>query len=260
MRSTWWVVAAALLLNAAVAGLSAHRAPEGEWAVAAVVPWLPLPITALAAAVLGALAYGHETRWPGLVAGRVALRRRLGALTAKLLVIGAVAVALAVLSLAVNAVVVRFALPTGADASTVFALPHPADLWHPSRLLRPGGPFGTGGAGRTLSAFVALAVAGGWAGLLLTSMVRSAVVGVLLTGALPALLEPTAGLLLHSRGLNWPVWVRELLPFQYGLELFRDGADRTAGALDGAVAAALLLPAGALVLAALLAQLRRRAL
>ncbi|MGW4693197.1 hypothetical protein ACWEO1_12515 [Kitasatospora cineracea] len=256
VRSTWVVVAGALLVNAGVAAFSATRLPAGDLAVpdavrsvAAVVPVLPLPLTALAAAVLGALAYGNEARWPGLSASRVTLGRRLGALLAKSLVVGAAAALLAVAVLGVNAVAVRLALPAGVDASTLLDL---SDL--------PAGPFAAGGIGRPLAAYAALAVAGGWAGLLITSLVRSALAGVLLTGALPALLEPTAGLLLHRTGRNWPVWVRELLPFQYGLDWVRGAADRTAGALDGMVAAALLAPAALLVLAAVLVQLRRRSL
>ncbi|MFJ5927294.1 hypothetical protein ACIQF6_32360 [Kitasatospora sp. NPDC092948] len=269
MRSTWVVVAAALVLNAALAAVAVQRFPAGELAVsgavramAGVVPWLPLPLTALAAAVLGALAYSHEMRWPGLAASRVGLGRRLGALVAKLLVVGAAAVLLAALTLAVNTLVVRFGLPGAVDASAVFARPHPADLAAlPGLVPAPAaGPFAVGGIGRPLPAFLALAVAGGWAGLLLAALVRSAVVGVLLACATPALLEPTAGLLLHHFGRNWPVWVRELLPFQYGLNLVREAADRTAAALDGVVLAAMLAPAALLVLAVLVAQLRRRAL
>lgn len=256
VRSTWVVVAGALVLNAAAAVFTATRLPAGELAVpdavrslAAVVPVLPLPLTALAAAVLGALAYGNETRWPGLPASRVTVGRRLAALLAKSLVVGAAALLLAALTLGVNALAARLVLPAGVDASALF---------DPSGL--PAAPFATGGIGRPLAAFLAVAVAGGWAGLLITSLVRSAVVGILLTGALPALLEPTAGLLLHRTGRNWPLWVRELLPFQYGLDWVRDAADRTAGALDGVVLAALLAPAALLVLAAVLAQLRRRSL
>ncbi len=256
VRSTWVVVAGALLVNAAVAAFTASRLPAGELAVpdavrvvAAVVPALPLPLTALAAAVLGALAYGNETRWPGLPASRVTLGRRLGGLLAKALVVGATAALLAVAVLGLNALAAWLALPAGTDAAALLA----PSVW-------PAGPFAAGGIGRPLLVFPVLAVAGGWAGLLITSLVRSAVVGILLTGALPALLEPTAGLLLHRTGRNWPFWVRELVPFQYGLDWVRGTADRTAGALDGVVAAALLAPAGLLVLAAVLAQLRRRSL
>ncbi|MGW4381482.1 hypothetical protein [Kitasatospora sp. NPDC004531] len=269
VRSTWVVVAAALLVNAALAAVSARRFPAGELAVpgavramTGVVPWLPLPLTALAAAVLGALVYSNEMRWPGLAASRVNLVRRYGALTAKSVAVGAVAVLLAVLTLAVNAAVLRFALPASVDASTVFAAPRAAELTAlPGLAPAPAaGPFAAGGIGRVLPAYLALTAAGGWAGLLLAALVRSAVVGVLLTCATPALLEPTAGLLLHRFGRDWPLWVRELLPFQYALNLVRDTADRAAAALDGVVVAALLAPAAVLVLAVLLVQLRRRTL
>ncbi|KDN82814.1 hypothetical protein KCH_54180 [Kitasatospora cheerisanensis KCTC 2395] len=263
------VVAAALLLNGAVAAMSAQRFPAGELAatdaaraLAGVVPWLPLPLAALASAVLGALAYGNEMRWPGLAASRVRLGRRLGALAAKSVVVGAAALLLAVAALAVNAVVVRFVMPGAVDASSVLASPDFADLTHfPGLAPAPAeGLFAAGGVGRLLPAYLVLAVAGGWAGLLLSALVRSAVAGVLLVCATPALLEPTAGLLLHRTGRNWPVWVRELLPFQYGLSWVREAADRTAAALDTVVVAALLAPAALLVLAVVIAQFRRRAL
>ncbi|MGW2400422.1 hypothetical protein ACWCYY_28065 [Kitasatospora sp. NPDC001664] len=253
LRSTWLILAAVLLVDAAVAAVLARQLPAGPLGAAAavrcltaVVPLLPLPIAALGAGALGALSYGHEVRHPGLVAGRVALGRRLGLLTAKLAVTGPVALLLAAVTVAVNAALVLAVAP-GAQVGT---------LTDPSAaafgdLLRP------------LALFAGLTVLAGWAGLLLTSLLRSAAAGLLVLCAVPALLEPALALLLRRSGRGWPAQARELLPFQYGLDLVR-GVDPqrlgAAPALDGAFVAAVLAPLALLLVAAVLAQLRRRAL
>ncbi|MEV4560990.1 hypothetical protein AB0K51_28880 [Kitasatospora sp. NPDC049285] len=255
VRSTWVLLVAALLVDAAVAAVLARQAPAEELtisqalrSVAAVVPVLPLPVAALASAALGALCYGHELRWPGLAASRVTFGRRLRALAAKAAVVGVMSALLAVVTLVVDALVVRLALPAGVSAAPLL---DPAGL---SAALE------RGGIGRPLLGFLGLVVVSGWVGLLATSLVRSATAGFLLTCALPAALEPTAGLVLHRAGRDWPLWGRELMPFQYGLNWVRGTAGRAAAALDGVVIAAVLVPAVLLVLAAVLAQLRRRSL
>ncbi|MFD0069663.1 ABC transporter ATP-binding protein, partial [Streptomyces sp. NPDC127574] len=59
---------------------------------------LPLPPAALGAGLLGALAFGEEFRHPALATDRGTVPRRLGLLTAKLLVASAIALLLAVLA------------------------------------------------------------------------------------------------------------------------------------------------------------------
>ncbi|MFG2821985.1 hypothetical protein ACGFX4_21475 [Kitasatospora sp. NPDC048365] len=286
LRSTWLILGAVLLADAAVAAVLARQLPDGELSVAAavrcvaaVVPLLPLPVAALGAGALGALSYGHEVRFPGLAASRVSFGRRIGLVGGKLAVIGAVSALLAVVSLAVDAVVVRFAaLPGGVDGSAVFdglAAFRPgagaavaegaAGSAVGGTTVATDGTAGSllaeGSAGRPLLAFVVMVVLGGCAGLLLTSVVRSAAAGLLALCALPALLEPTAGLVLRQGGLDWPVWARELMPFQYGLDWVRGapGAVAAAGP-EPLLLAALLAPVVVLLAAGVLVQFRRRAL
>ncbi|OSP39727.1 ABC transporter ATP-binding protein [Streptomyces sp. 13-12-16] len=64
---------------------------------------LPLPPAALGAGLLGALAFGDEFRHPALAADRGTVPRRLGLLTAKLLVASATALVLAVLTVGCDA-------------------------------------------------------------------------------------------------------------------------------------------------------------
>ncbi|MEU5508986.1 ABC transporter ATP-binding protein [Streptomyces fungicidicus] len=63
----------------------------------------PLPPAALGAGLLGALAFGDEFRHPALAADRGTVPRRLGLLTAKLLVSSALALVLAVLTVGCDA-------------------------------------------------------------------------------------------------------------------------------------------------------------
>ncbi|WP_407988178.1 hypothetical protein [Kitasatospora sp. CMC57] len=254
LRSTWLILAAVLLADAAVAAVLARQLPFGELGTAAavrcvtaVVPLLPLPIAALGAGALGALSYGHEVRYPGLPAGRVAYRRRVGLLVAKLAVTGVLAALLAATTVLLDVAVLRLLHAPGAR---VAALLDPAVAGFTDAL-------------RPLVFFVGLTVLAGWAGLLVTSLVRSAAAGLLILCAVPALLEPVLSLLLRQSGRVWPAELRELLPFQYGLDLVR-GVDAqqlaVSSTLDGTLLAAVSAPAVLLLLAALLVQVRRRAL
>ncbi|MBB4946520.1 hypothetical protein F4556_002055 [Kitasatospora gansuensis] len=254
LRSTWLILAAVLLADAAVAAVLARQLPVGQLGTAAavrcvtaVVPLLPLPIAALGAGALGALSYGHEVRYPGLPAGRVSYRRRLGLLVAKLAVTGVLAVLLAAASVLLDAAVLRLLHAPGARVAALF---DPASA-------------GFADALRPLLLFVGLTALAGWSGLLVTSLVRSAAAGLLILCAVPALLEPVLSLLLRQSGRVWPAQLRELLPFQYGLDLVR-GADAQQSAvsatLDGTLLTAVSVPAVLLLLAGLLVQARRRAL
>ncbi|WP_448315783.1 ATP-binding cassette domain-containing protein [Streptomyces sp. CO7] len=71
---------------------------------------LPLPPAALGAALLGALSFGHEFRYPALVVDRGTVPRRLGLLAAKLLVSAATAAAPAVAAVGIDALVLRLLL------------------------------------------------------------------------------------------------------------------------------------------------------
>ncbi|WP_354642569.1 hypothetical protein [Kitasatospora camelliae] len=267
LRSTWLILAAVLICDAAVAAVLARQVPAGVLSssaavrcVTAVVPLLPLPIAALGAGALGALSYGHEVRHPGLSASQVSLARRVGLVAGKAVVVGLVSAALALLGLLVNLLVVGVALAPSVDAAVLF---DPAVLR--SGLvdggLLDGGQVGP--LGRAAAAFVLLVAAGGSAGVLAASLFRSASAGLLLLCALPALVEPAVSLLLRRSGQDWPSWVREVMPFQYGLDWVPGGpaASQVPGqAVPVLLPVLLAAPLVLLALAALVAQLRRRSL
>ncbi|WP_045698905.1 ABC transporter permease [Streptomyces rubellomurinus] len=288
LRSTWLLLAAVLVGDAAVAAVLASQTPSGPLAapagvrlLTAAVPLIPLPFAALGTGVLGALSYGHEVRHPGLPASQVAYPRRVRLLLAKLLVVGPVAALLALATLLLDTVAVHLALPAGV---TVAARAEPGAL--SARVSEALGGAGLSGlddlpgafapvalvAGHgvpaALLAFVLLTVVAAWTGVLTASLTRSAAAGVLLLCALPPLLESGVALLLRRTGRPWPGRAAELLPFQSGIEWAygwvyggtRGAAAGGAALTDPALLAAVAAPAALLLLAALLVQARRRAL
>ncbi|MEU6237736.1 hypothetical protein [Kitasatospora sp. NPDC047058] len=288
LRTTWLLLAGVLFCDAVVAAALAAQTPAGPLSapagvrlLTAAVPLIPLPFAALGAGVLGALAYGHEVRHPGLPASQVSYLRRVWLLLGKLAVVGPVAALLALGTLLVDAVAVHLALPAGvtvaawsepaalsdrvADALSSAGLGGLADL--PGALAPVA--LGAGhGVPAALLAFVALTVVAGWTGVLTASLTRSAAAGVLLLCALPPLLESGVALLLRQTGTAWPARAAELLPFQSGIEWAYGwvyGGDRRVAAAgpaltDPALLAAVVAPVLVLLLATLLVQARRRAL
>ncbi|MFH8977638.1 ATP-binding cassette domain-containing protein [Streptomyces sp. NPDC017890] len=126
---------------------------------------LPLPPAALGAGLLGALAFGDEFRHPALAADRGTVPRRMGLLTAKLLVSAATALVLAVLTVGCDAEVLR--LFYGQELARV-----PAD-W-------PG-----------LSAgWLGLVVGCAWSGVLAAGVFRSTTAGLAAVVAVPVLVVP----------------------------------------------------------------------
>ncbi|MEV7601595.1 hypothetical protein AB0O91_29950 [Kitasatospora sp. NPDC089797] len=288
LRSTWLLLAAVLLCDAVVAAVLASQAPNGPLAgpagvrlLTATVPLIPLPFAALGAGVLGALAYGHEVRHPGLAASQVGYARRVRLLLAKLVVVAPVAALLALATLVIDTVAVHLALPGGVTvaswtdpgalsdrASAVLGavgLSGPADL---PGVFAPLALVSGHGVPVALLAFVLLTVVAAWTGVLATSLTRSAAAGVLLLCALPPLLESGVALLLRRTGHPWPTRAAELLPFQSGIEWAygwvyggaRGAAAGSAALTDPALLTAVAAPAAVLLLAALIVQARRRSL
>ncbi|GAA1255244.1 hypothetical protein GCM10009665_52260 [Kitasatospora nipponensis] len=181
LRSTWLILAGALCASAAVAALGARQAAPGVLSpdeavrlVTAAVPRLPVQLTALAAGVLGALATADEVRRPGLTASQVRWVARLRLLVGKLVLIGAAAAVLAVLTLLLDTVAAWSALPPGTSTPRSLA----PDLIRADRHLL-----------LTLAAFLVVTVATGWTGVLATALTRSAIAGLLLVAALPTLVS-----------------------------------------------------------------------
>lgn len=106
IRSTYWLIASALLLNAAVAvsvALAAHGNALDAEIVGAVVtgggPYSPLPFAAVFLAVVGVFATGHEYRYGTIQPTLTTVPRRSALLAAKLVVLAALALAVTVVSL-----------------------------------------------------------------------------------------------------------------------------------------------------------------
>ncbi|MFE2066253.1 ATP-binding cassette domain-containing protein [Streptomyces sp. NPDC059467] len=197
---------------------------------------LPLPPAALGAGLLGALAFGDEFRHPALAADRGTVPRRLGLLTAKLLVSGATAVLLSFLTMGCDAEVLY--LVYGREFAQV-----PAD-W----LSLTAGWFGL--------------VAGcAWAGVLAAGVFRSTTAGLAAVLAVPVLVVPVVHKALQGPGVRMtaglPVRMREmfLLRWPFGGERYLVGAVRV---LAQPVGGALALSLTALLCAYLFTTLRAR--
>jgi ABC-type multidrug transport system ATPase subunit len=180
------------VLMAVVLARLGHTPPERLFAA-----WpreLPLPPAALAAGLLGALAFGDEFRHPALAADRGTVPRRLGLLTAKLLVSGATALLLAFLTVGCDAEVLY--LVYGRELTQV-----PAD-W-----LSLG------------ASWFALVVGCAWAGVLAAGVFRSTTAGLAAVLAVPVLVVPLVHQALRGSGMRmaagFPMRMRELLLLQW---------------------------------------------
>ncbi|MEU2420660.1 ATP-binding cassette domain-containing protein [Streptomyces sp. NPDC007851] len=227
-----------LLLSAVTAVLLARLGHTPQARLFAAWPReLPLPPAALGAGLLGALAFGDEFRHPALAADRGTVPRRLGLLTAKLLVSGATAVLLSFLTLGCDAEMLY--LVYGRELAKV-----PAD-WLPL----------------TLSWF-GLVVGCSWAGVLAAGVFRSTTAGLATVLAVPVLVVPAVHEALRGPGARMatglPVRLREafLLQWPFGGDRYLVGVVRT---LAQPVGGALALSLSALLCAYLFTTLRARA-
>ncbi|MCT7352654.1 ATP-binding cassette domain-containing protein [Streptomyces sp. 15-116A] len=197
---------------------------------------LPLPPAAIGAGLLGALAFGDEFRHPALAADRGTVPRRLGLLTAKLLVASLSALLLAVLTVGCDAEVLY--LVYGRELVEV-----PAD-W------------------LALSAsWLGLVIGCAWAGVLAAGVFRSTSAGLAAVVAVPLLVVPL--LQWMSRGSSvraaagFPARMRELFPlgWPFGGDRYLEAALRL---IAQPVGGAMALSVGTLLCAYLFTNLRSR--
>lgn len=109
LRSTYWLIASALILNAAVAfliALATRNDPLDNGLVGAVVTGgganPPVPLAAVFMAVMGIFATGHEYRYGTIQPTLTAIPQRPIVLTAKIIVVAMVAAVFAVVSMVAN--------------------------------------------------------------------------------------------------------------------------------------------------------------
>ncbi|WP_411100432.1 ATP-binding cassette domain-containing protein [Streptomyces sp. x-45] len=197
---------------------------------------LPLPPAALGAGLLGALAFGDEFRHPALAADRGTVPRRMGLLTAKLLVSAATALLLAVLTVGCDAELLR--LFYGPELAEV-----PAD-WP------------------ALSAgWLGLVVGCAWSGVLAAGVFRSTTAGLAAVVAVPVVVVPLVQKLWAGPSVRtaagFPMRVREVLLTQwpFGGERYVAGILRL---IAQPVGGAMTLSLTALLCAYLLMTLRSR--
>ncbi|MEW2283359.1 ATP-binding cassette domain-containing protein [Streptomyces sp. NPDC047841] len=231
------VCGAVLVMSALTAVLLARLGHTPQARLFAAWPReLPLPPAALAAGLLGALAYGDEFRHPALAADRGTVPRRLGLLTAKLLVSGATAVLLAFLTVGCDAEALYIVY--GRELARV-----PAD-W----------------LSLTASWF-GLVVGCAWAGVLAAGVFRSTTAGLAAVLAVPVLVVPLVHEALRGPAVRmaagFPVRMREvfLLQWPFGGERYLAAAARV---LAQPVGGALALSLAALLCAYLFTALRTR--
>ncbi|MDJ1130872.1 hypothetical protein [Streptomyces iconiensis] len=222
VRTPWVVMVVALLAALVVAAMQARTgagttgdegaglAPVLRLLVAwpTSVPFL-LPPVAMAAGLLGALAFGQEFRYPALAPAQAPVPRRLGLLLAKLLVTGGVAIALCLFSAVLNAGALALLYGPGSGVLTF-----PAHAFELANLTSLSVPVGSGTAGdgaeaqglsfgMQVLAVLAICVGCGWAGLLAAGVFRSTVAGVTAVATVPLLVVPVmrrllAGPAMHS--------------------------------------------------------------
>ncbi|MFD5541301.1 ATP-binding cassette domain-containing protein [Streptomyces sp. NPDC127079] len=230
---------AVLLLSALTSVLLARLGHTPQERLFAAWPQeLPLPPAALGAGLLGALAFGDEFRHPALAADRGTVPRRLGLLTAKLLVSGATAVLLSFLTL-------------GCDAEALY-------LVYGQELAK----VPTDWLALTVSWF-GLVVGCSWAGVLAAGVFRSTTAGLAAVLAVPVLVVPAVHQALRGPGARLatglPVRLREafLLQWPFGGERYLVGAARVlAQPVGGALALSLSALLGTYLFTTLRARVR----
>ncbi|MEU3983126.1 ATP-binding cassette domain-containing protein [Streptomyces sp. NPDC026672] len=235
--SGFLICGASIVLSAIIAVLLARIGHTPQARLFAAWPReMPLPPAALGAGLLGALAFGDEFRHPALATDSGTVPRRLGLLTAKLLVSGGTAVLLAFLTLGCDAELLYVVY--GRDLAQV-----PAD-WFP------------------LSAsWFGLVVGCAWAGVLAAGVFRSTSGGFAAVVAVPVVVVPLVqkaleGATVHTAA-GFPMRMREVLLLQwpFGGEHYLVAATRV---LAQPVGGAMTLSLTALLCAYVLTTLRSR--
>ncbi|MER5199136.1 ATP-binding cassette domain-containing protein [Streptomyces sp. NPDC002755] len=223
------VVTAVLLARAG------HTAPTRL--LAAWPTELPLPPAALGAGLLGALAFGDEFRHPALAVDRGTVPRRLGVLTAKLLVAALTALMLAFLTV-------------GCDAEALYLVYGREVAQVPAGWL-------------SLSAsWIGLVVGCAWTGVLAAGVFRSTTAGLAAVVAMPVVVLPVVQKAVESASVRtaagFSLRLRELLLVQWPF-----GGERYLAAVARLIAqpvgGAMTLSLTALLCAYLVTTLRSRA-
>ncbi|MFI6038258.1 ATP-binding cassette domain-containing protein [Streptomyces sp. NPDC051315] len=236
--STGFLTGAAVLLVSAVTTLLLARVGHTSQPrlLAAWPVELPLPPAALGAGLVGALAFGDEFRHPALAVDRGTVPRRLGLLTAKLLVTALTGLMLAFLTVGCNAEVLY--LVYGREFAKV-----PSD-WP-----------------QLSASWIALVIGCAWAGVLAAGLFRSTTAGLAAVVGVPVVGVPLVQKVVEGASVRtaagFSVRLREvfLLQWPFGGERYLAAAVRV---LAQPVGGALALALTALLCAYLITTMRSR--
>ncbi|MGH8774780.1 MAG: ABC transporter permease [Jiangellaceae bacterium] len=199
LRSTYWLIGLAILLSAAVALIIAIATRNDDNPLDAVtvgnvltggggfaIPFVPIFMT-----IIGIFATGHEYRHGTIQPTLMAIPQRSRLLTAKILVVAAVAVVAVVLSLAVNLVI-----------GLIFWGEMPSLGGDPLNQALPG--------------YVVYAVLSGVLGLALALLFRSLPAAIVVVFVVPLVVEGLITGLSNVPALDWLIPVVKFLPFTAG--------------------------------------------
>ena len=225
VRSTYWLLGMALLLNALIAlaiGLATRSEESRGFEVDGLLltgatQFVPLPFAAVFAGIIGVLSVGHEYRHGTIRPTLTALPHRSVLVAAKLAVVTAVGALLAVASVALN--------------------------WLVGLLARGEPPSLTGGA--TAAALVGYVVfVALWAllGAGATLLVRNVIGVIVALLVLPLIVEPLLSALSNVPALDWLQPIVRYLPFGAGSRMVAtvDLSDFIGGEQLGRVASGLV--------------------
>jgi ABC-2 type transport system permease protein len=209
LRSTYWLIGSALLLNVAIALLAAylrHEEPPRELVVAAVTGGganAPVPMAVVLLAVVGVFASGHEYRYGTIQPTLTTVPQRVRLFTAKVLVVGATALVVTAASMVLN---VAATLPFWPD------VPSLTDV--------------------TVAGYLLLAVLWAGLGVALGQLLRGvpgALVVILVT---PMIVEQLIFRLSYAPALDWLTPVVKFLPFTAGLQLVSAAGEASGGTAE----------------------------
>ncbi|RKR91103.1 ABC-2 family transporter [Micromonospora pisi] len=201
LRSTYWLIASALVLNATAAFLVAFVTRDDPLdndivgtAITSGGANPPVPLAAVFIAVIGILATGHEYRYGTIQPTLTAIPRRSTVLVAKIIVVAAVATAFAVVSMIANVAV-----------GTVFWGEFPDLTSHPLDEALPG--------------YLILVLLWGVLGTVLGQLFRGVASPLILILAVPLVVEQLIFRLSFVPALDWLQPAVKFLPFLAGQQL-----------------------------------------
>jgi len=209
LRSTYWLIGSALVLNAAIAALVAQlgdEEPARDSVVAALAGGganTPVPVAVVLLAVLGVFASGHEYRYGTIQPTLTTVPRRIRLFTAKVLVVGATALFVTPVSL-----VLKFAA----------TLP----FWERTPTL----------ADVTVPGYLLLAVLWAVLGVALGQLLRGVPGALMVLLVTPMIVEQMIFRLSYAPALHWLTPAVKFLPFTSGMQLVSATGEASGGTAD----------------------------